>query len=159
MNTERIRLSFIALVLACAPALGCTHGARLDTPAGFASLGDDGDFSYRAASARGVVLTTRTEPNDVKANTDFWAEALDVRLKDRGYVAEGTRAVRTAKGLAGTQLRYTTTKNGRPHRYWVTVIATKSKVYVIEAAGDREAFDPAQPTVERAIASLDASDG
>jgi len=152
MNKILAPLAFLLLA-------ACTHGARLETPSGFANLGDDDAFSYRAASARGVVITTRTEPNDVKANTDFWAEALDVRLKDRGYVADGTKAVKTNKGLAGTQLRYLTKKNGRDHRYWVTVIATKSKVYVIEAAGDKDAFDPATPTVEHAIGTLDATDG
>ena len=149
-------LALLAALLLAA----CTHGGRLETPSGFANLGDDDAFSYRAASARGVVITTRTQPNDVKANTDFWAEALDVRLKDRGYVADGTKkTVKTDKGLTGTQLRYLTTKNGREHRYWVTVIATKSKVYVVEAAGDKDAFDPATPTVEHAIGTLDATDG
>jgi len=40
---------------------------------------------------------------------------------------------------------YTTTKNGRAHRYLGHVIATKSKVYVVEAAGDKEPFDVAEP--------------
>ena len=140
-------------------AAGCTHGGRLDTPNGFANLGDQGDFSYRATSARGVVLATRTEPNEVKANTDFWAETLDLRLRDEGYTADGqTRKVHTAKGLDGTQLRYTTERDGRTHRYWVTVFATKSKVYVVEAAGDKVPFDAAETTVEKAIATLDASE-
>ncbi len=157
MYSAWIRSSFTAAVLALAAA-GCSHGARLDTPAGFANLGYRADFSYRATSARGVVLATRTEPNDVAANTDFYAEALDLRLRDSGYVAEGTRTVRTAKGLSGTQLRYVTVRDGRPHRYWVTVFATKSKVYVVEAAGDKVPFDAAEATLERAISTLDATD-
>jgi hypothetical protein len=66
--------------------------------------------------------------------------------------------VKTARGLEGTQLRYTTTKNGRAHRYWITVFATKKKVFVVEAAGDKEPFDKAIPAVESAIASLDATE-
>jgi hypothetical protein len=154
MYSAYIRAALAALLL-----VACSHGGRLDTPAGFANLGDRADFSYRATSARGVVLAARTEPNDVKANTDFYAEALDLRLRDAGYVAEGqTRKVHTARGLDGTQLRYTTTRDGRPHRYWVTVFATKSKVYVVEAAGDKVPFDAAESTVEKAIATLDATD-
>ena len=143
-------------LLSC--ATGCTHGARLSTPAGFATLEEGGAYGYRATSAKGVVLATRTEPNDVKANTEFWAETLDAKLRDKGYVADGTRNVKTAKGLAGTQLRYLTTKNGREHRYWVTVFATKSKVFVVEAGGDKEPFDKAGVAVDSAIASLDATD-
>ena len=65
--------------------------------------------------------------------------------------------MKTDKGLTGTQLRYTTTKNGREHRYWVTVFATKKKVFVVEAAGDKEPFDKSVASVDRAIASLDAT--
>ena len=158
MNSESIRFAFTSIFLAVSLA-ACTHGGRLDTPAGFANLGEQGDFSYRATSAKGVVVATRTEPNDVKANTEFWAETLDLRLKDAGYTAEGpSRAVRTDKGLTGAQLRYTTTRAGREHRYWVTVFATKSKVYVVEAAGDKTPFDASTAAVEKAISSLDATD-
>jgi hypothetical protein len=148
----------LALIITALAATACSRGARLDTPSGFATLGDDDRYSYRATSARGVVLATRTEPNDVAANTAFWAEALDARLRDQGYAAEASREVKTARGLAGTQLRYTATRNGRPHRYWVTVFATRSKVFVVEAAGDQEPFDKAAPAVDHAIATLDASD-
>jgi hypothetical protein len=157
MYTARI---IAKLTLACTLLFGTAacHGARLETPNGFATLDEAGAYSYRATSAKGVVLATRTEKNDVKANTEFWAETLDAKLKDRGYVADGTRNVKTSKGLTGTQLRYTTTKNGREHRYWVTVFATSKKVFVVEAAGDMEPFDKAVPAVDRAIASLDASE-
>ena len=144
--------TFLSL-FALAALAGCSRGARLETPSGFATLEDDSQnqFSYRATSARGVVLATRTQPNDVKANTEFWADALDLRLKDKGYVAESTRTVKTAKGLSGTQIRYVTSRNGREHRYWLTVFATKSKVYVVEAAGDKEPFDKAAGTVDSAM--------
>ena len=154
MNTTRIAV-ILALVLGSA---ACTRGARLSTPNGFATLEEGAGYSYRATSAKGVVLATRTEPNDVKANTEFWAETLDAKLRDRGYVADGTRNVKTTKGLAGTQLRYTTTKNGREHRYWVTVFATKAKVFVVEAAGDKEPFDKSVSAVDGAIATLDATE-
>ena len=155
MKSTRIAALFTLLLCAA----GCTHGARLSTPSGFATLDEGGAYSYRATSAKGVVLATRTEPNDVKANTEFWAETLDAKLRDKGYVADGgSRSVKTAKGLAGTQLRYLTTKNGREHRYWVTVFATNKKVFVVEAAGDKEPFDKATLAVDGAIASLDATE-
>lgn len=154
MKTERIAFLFTLLLTAA-----CTHGARLETPSGFATLDGSSAYSYRATSAKGVVLATRTEPNDVKANTEFWAETLDAKLRDKGYVADGAmHNVKTAKGLEGTQLRYLTSKNGREHRYWVTVFATKSKVFVVEAAGDKEPFDKSVSAVDRAITSLDATE-
>lgn len=154
MKTERIAFLFTLLLTAA-----CTHGARLDTPSGFATLDGSSAYSYRATSAKGVVLATRTEPNDVKANTEFWAETLDAKLRGKGYTADGaTRNVKTGKGLVGTQLRYLTSRNGREHRYWVTVFATKAKVFVVEAAGDKEPFDKSVAAVDGAIASLDATE-
>jgi len=155
MKTERLGFLFTLLLLTA----GCTHGARLDTPSGFATLDGSSAYSYRAASAKGVVLATRTESNDVKANTEFWAEMLDAKLREKGYVVDGSsRTVKTAKGLSGTQLRYTTSKGGREHRYWVTVFATKSKVFVVEAAGDKEPFDKSVAAVDGAITTLDATE-
>jgi hypothetical protein len=154
MNTARIALA-LAFLLGTA---ACTHGARLATPSGFATLEEGGSYSYRATSAKGVVLATRTEPNSVKANTEFWAETLDAKLRDKGYVADGTRDVKTSRGLKGTQLRYTTTKDGREHRYWISVFVTQSKVFVVEAAGDKEPFDKSTSALEGAIASLDATE-
>ncbi len=151
-----ITMKTALLALALVVLAGC-HGARLETPAGFATLGSTTEYSYRATSARGVVLATRAEPNEVKANTAFWAEALDAKLRDKGYAPDGNRNVKTERGLEGTQLRYVTTRNGRPHRYWISVFATDKKVFVVEAAGDKEPFDAAEAVVEKAVASLDAT--
>lgn len=154
MKTERIAFLFTLLLTAA-----CTHGARLETPSGFATLDGSSAYSYRATSAKGVVLATRTQPNAVKANIEFWAETLDAKLRDKGYTVDGSsRGVTTAKGLSGTQLRYLTSKGGREHRYWVTVFVTKSKVFVVEAAGDKEQFDKSVAAVDSAITSLDATE-
>jgi hypothetical protein len=40
----------------------------------------------------------------------------------------------------------------------VTVFATAKKVFVVEAAGEKEPFDKAVTSVDSAIASLDATD-
>lgn len=152
-----LRLLAALVAAACLATVGCHPGAKLDTPSGFATLDRTDDFSYRAASARGVVLATRTESNDVAGNAEFWTDALDEAMQQKGYGRATRKAVRTQKGLAGTQLQYETSRNGREHRYWLTVFATKSKVYVVEAAGDKEPFDKAKDTIDKAIASLDAS--
>lgn len=156
MNPLRsISLAFV-LLLAAPFAAGC-HGARLETPSGFATLDTTDDYSYRAASAKGVVIAARTESNEVKANTEFWTEALDAKLREKGYVAESSRTVQTAKGFTGSQIRYSADRNGRTHRYWLTVFTTKKKVYVVEAAGDKEVFDKSQKTVDDAISTLDVT--
>ncbi len=138
---------------ALAGAAGCSTSARLETPGGFATLGKDTTYAYRATSARGVVLATRTEKNDLHGNTEFWAESIDLKLSRAGYVKRSESTVR-ARGLEGRQLRYTLERNAREQRYWVTVFVSGEKVVVVEAAGDAVHFAQAEPTVERAIASL-----
>jgi hypothetical protein len=135
-------------------ALAACHGGRLATPSGFATLDSDDAYSYRATNAQGVVLGVRTESNEVKATVDFWADTLDVRLRDSGYSFMKKEDARTRGGLVGRQLRYEVMRGGRAQRYWLTVFATEKKVYVVEAAGDKDAFEGAAPMVESAIASL-----
>jgi hypothetical protein len=142
----------VAATLACAS--GCSTSARLDTPSGFATLGHDATFRYRATSARGVVLAARAEKNELRANTEFWAESIDLRLSGAGYVKRSEQAVKSRGGLEGKQLRYTLTRNAREHRYWVTVFVKGDHVVLVEAAGDTAHFAPAEATVERAIASV-----
>jgi hypothetical protein len=160
MSQRTLRSRTLTLFLGLALGLGalttgCTHGARLTTPSGFATLKESAGYTYRAANAKGIVLATRSEPNELRANTDFWAEVLDAKFRDEGYAAESSRAVTTQRGLVGTQLMYTRTEGGREVRYWVTVFATDQRVYVVEAAGAKDAFDRARPVIDAAIGSLE----
>jgi hypothetical protein len=152
-----------SLLLLCALGLAAPAcaGPRVNTPAGFATLGDDDHFSYRAASAEGVVLAVRVERNRPEGNLAFWSRVVDERMQSRGYVPDGDpRPVQSADGLAGTQYRYRVAHQGRAHRYWVAVFVkpggflSRSRVYVVEAGGDQEVFDPAAAAVERAMASF-----
>lgn len=149
---------FFALALTAASALatlqGCTSVAKLDTPSGFATVPHDDTFAYRALSAKGVVLATRTEKNDLRGNTDFWSESIDLKLTRAGYTKQGDVEVATARGLKGRQLRYSVERRGREHRYWVTVFLKDDRVVLVEAAGDTEHFKAAEATVERSIATL-----
>jgi len=101
-----------------------------------------------------VVIAARQESNDAKAGLDFWVHAVDLRLKHDGYVAEGDRPIKTDLGLEGRELRYTRDDHGRTMRYLLGVFATDKKVYLVEAGGDKDDFDPAQPDIERAMRSL-----
>jgi hypothetical protein len=139
-------------------SLGCTPGARLEAPGDFATLGRHGGYDFRAASANGVVVGVRREPNDLRASVDYWAGALDARLRRDGYSPDGKkdpdRVVTTARGLAGRELHYTRAEDRRTYCYWLAVFATQDHVYLVEAGGDAEAFEPAKAEVEKAVLSL-----
>lgn len=143
-------LLFAALALSAA----CTHPAGLNAPPTFARLEGASPFTYRAASANGVVLGVRTEKNELHANVDFWTDAIDLRLRRQGYVADAARAVTSATGMPGKQVRYSREEDRRTVRYWVTVYVTDTNVYVVEAAGDKDAFDPQEKSIEGIVTSL-----
>lgn len=101
-----------------------------------------------------VSPTARTEKNDLRGNTDFWSESIDLKLTRAGYTKQADKEVTTARGLKGRQLRYAVERRGREHRYWVTVFLKDDRVVLVEAAGDSEHFGAAEATVERSIATL-----
>ncbi len=57
----------------------------------------------------------------------------------------------SAGGLDGRLLRYEVHRDGRLHRYWATVFVTSRWVYVVEAVGDHELFDPAEEVLAQTI--------
>lgn len=150
-----LRRIFVTALAASAFALaGCGASPNLHTPAGFAELDDQDPYAYRATTAKGVVIAVHEQPNEPRADAAFWTTALDARLRREGYAHQSTLAVKSAAGLPGQQLRYTRDEDRREYRYWLTVFVTEDRVFVVEAAGDKEHFDPEQRTVEGAVLSL-----
>lgn len=143
----------IITALALALTTAACSKASLVTPPQFAAV-DGSDYDFRATTAQGIVIAARTEKNKPEANLGFWTRAVDLRMKRDGYTAYAEKPFKTDAGLEGTQLRYTHKDAGRTMRYWLTVFATESKVYLVEAGGDEEDFAPAEAEIERAIRSL-----
>jgi hypothetical protein len=135
---------------------GCSRGFDIQTPDGFAEL-DEGDYSYRATSAEGVVIAVRREDNDPEGNLAFWSAAVDYELRRKGYSAVSSKDVKSGGGVSGKQIRYTLTREGRPNVLWATVYVTGGHVTVVEAGGDAAHFEHVEADVERAIGAIDVS--
>lgn len=146
------RLPLILALSLLAPACASFH---LNTPNGFAQLEDDERYDYRATNADGVVIAVRVERNEPLANLEFWGRVVDERLRRQGYVPNGNpEPVQSANGVPGVLFHYGATVGGREHRYQVAVFVRARKVFVVEAGGDREVFDPAAAAVTRAFRSF-----
>jgi hypothetical protein len=151
----RSLILLVATVACAAPSVACSSSAKLTPPPGFAEIEAKKEpYVYRATTARGVVVAARVEKNEPRGNLDFWAEAVDLRVRNDGFQGEAPKNVTGATGIPGKLLRYSKTENGRTVRYFVTVYTTEKRVYVVEAAGDSERFDPLVAEVERAELSL-----
>jgi hypothetical protein len=145
----KISKLLLALSLLAPLAIACGPSAKLASPNGFAHVG--GDYDDRITNAHGVVVGARVEKNEPQANLDFWVEAVDLRLKARGYEADGEAAdVKNASGIPGRSLHY---KRGW-YRYWIDVYATEKRVVVVEATGDARDFDAAKTSVEASMRSV-----
>ncbi len=145
-----MRASILALLVAVSlAATGCGAAARLTAPDGFAHV--DGEYDDRVTSARGVVVGARVEANDPRANLAFWAEAIDLRLRAKGYAAEEPKDVQSSTGIPGRSLRYTFFDGTRHNRYWVDVFTTDQRVILVEAAGAQSDFDAVGPVLERTM--------
>jgi hypothetical protein len=131
---------------------GC--GPKLAPPASFGKL-DSGAYDYRAATPQGIVIAARSEKNKPRANVDFWSHAVDVRLRQGGYAKTSEGAIATDRGLPGIEMRYTREQEGRAYDYVLALFVKERRVYVVEAAGDKEDFAPARAEVEQAIRSLE----
>ena len=150
--TSLRRLPLILALSLLAPACASFH---LNTPNGFAQLEDDERYDYRATNADGVVIAVRVERNEPLANLEFWGRVVDERLRRQGYVPDGNpEPVQSANGIPGVLFHYGATIGGREHRYQVAVFVRARKVFVVEAGGDREVFDPAAAAVSRSLRSF-----
>jgi hypothetical protein len=137
-------------------ASGCSS-ATVVPPSDFAYV-EGGDYEVRASSAEGVVIAVRENDNDMKGNLAFWSSVISSKLERAGYARDAAEKVTTAAGLEGQELRFQTTKNGRPHRYWINLFVTKNRVYLIEAGGDAAFFDEkTEKRVRDSVASFSES--
>jgi hypothetical protein len=158
-----MRLVSSLAVLSIALASAACTGPELAPPPAFAAVGGGAGYDYRAATPQGIVVAVRHEKNDPQADVGFWANAVDLRLKRDGYTPSGESKVKTDRGLEGVELSYARTDQGRTYRYVVALfvkerremlVFKKHDLFVVEAGGDAEDFDPARADVERAIRSL-----
>ena len=143
---RKIVLSLALLTAACGPT------SKLSAPDGFAHVG--GEYDDRVASASGVVIGTRVVANEPKANLDFWTQAIDLRLRQKGYEPyEQPQDVKSETGLPGRSLHYVFFDGTRKNRYFVDVYATSRRILLVEAAGDATDFDANLPKVVGAMRS------
>lgn len=147
--------TLLVLVLA-----GCGAGFTVDAPSDFVSLDDASShargYALRATSADGVVMGVRTLENDRHGSADFWVEAIRNRLRrDQGYALVSEADVSAASGQRGHQMRFGHDDDGgHPYVYWVTVFVTHERIFVVEAGGRRDRFEPATAEVETSLSTF-----
>ncbi len=146
----------VPLLLAALAVSGCGTSFELKQPSNFVVLDDHrGAYDFRAVDADGVVMAVREVDNNPRGTLYFWEKAVKNRLRTiGGYALAEEKDVHAAGGQRGRQLRFGRDQNGHPYVYWLTLFVTHDRVYVVEAGGRQDNFQPVQAKVERAIAQF-----
>jgi hypothetical protein len=155
-----MRILLVAILTAWAMS-ACGVPYRVAVPDSMIELNESrwSQYSMRATTPDAVVFAVRTirqgDNADVpRGDLDFWTDALDLRMRTiGGYALLETVEVTSADGTDGVQLRFGHDQETVPYVYNVTIFVTDRFVHVIEAGGERDAYDEQSGSIDSAVAS------
>jgi len=153
MNISFMRRAF--LVLGLFALVGCGRPFKVATAPGFVPLENQGDFAYRATTPEGVVIAVRVIDDEERGDIAFWTQALTLQLRDaNGYALIETTDITSRDGTKGKLLKLGHDEDKKPFTYWVGVYLAQGRLFVVEAGGQKEAFDRARANIEWTMASI-----
>jgi hypothetical protein len=148
----------IAFSVALSSLVGCGPSFEASTPSGFVELEERSysKYDYRATTAEGVVIGVREIDNDVEGEREFWLTAIRNKMRERGgYALIKEVEVKSADGVAGTQLRFGHDDgNNKPHLYYLTVFVTPETLWLLEAGGTKELMEKEAARVQQAVSAF-----
>jgi hypothetical protein len=150
IKSRVIRPCVFLLVLALA-ASGCTMPFNAEVPAGFAVSKKKGNTLIY--SPDGFKMRIKTEKNNPKKDTLFWSEALKTHLKNNGYFLYNESPF-NSKNLEGTKIIWLMPVSHDYYKYMTAVAVKGSKIYIIEASGEKKLFDSYEEDMEKIISSV-----
>jgi hypothetical protein len=152
-------------LLSCCAALatlaGCGRPFEVRTPRGFVELENQGpDYAYRATTADGVVVAVRAIDAPGREDLGFWEQAVTLELRGAsGYALLAKKDIRSEDGTAGRELQFGHDENGKPYSYRVALFTAQSRVFLLEAGGEKEALARVAPQLDWQIATFHAQCG
>ena len=150
MPNARKHLMILVAVGAACLAGGCGHA--IDTPDGFVTVDQVGEFDTRAVSADGVVIGLRIQDNPEDGTLEFWSTAIQNEITDRrGYELIDTEAVTNEAGTPGTLMTFDAKRETLEMAYMLAVFVDKGDVVIAEAGGPADAFVPHQDAIRAAL--------
>lgn len=135
----------------------CGKPFKIETAPGFVPLEKQSDYSYeyRATTPEGVVIAVRVIDDEDRGDLDFWTQALTLQLRDvSGYALLETTDTKSRDGTKGKILKLGHDEDNKPFTYWVGVFLAQGRLFIVEAGGQKDAFERAKPNVEWTLATL-----
>lgn len=142
----------------CVAALsvgGCKNFTMF-TAKDFVVLKDSQPYDFRATTPEGLVMGVREFDNSAQhGELKFWTTAIESELRlDQGYALEKTSEVTTLQGQKGVQMRFGLDRDEVAHVYIVTVFATESRVFVLEAGGTEALVKKHQAQIDWSVSEF-----
>lgn len=150
---SRITCSFIGVAM-LAGLSGCLP--VMDTPKNFIHVEkhDLGDYTMRAVSADGVVVSLCNRPNMQNGTLEFWSRAIVNEMTGRGYTLVNNEAVKSEIDLAGQLLTFSTHSRGAPFTYMLAMYVKNNAVIVAEAGGKASAVKEVEDDLRKSLLSV-----
>ena len=146
----------IAATLLAALAAGAGCKQHVKTPAEFAKMENPGyGFEFRAISPDEVVIGVQRKPNEPKGDLEFWTSVWKDKyppIKDYQFVE--TKDIKTAKGLPGSWLVFSSEEEDGMFRLVIGLFVVKKNIWILTAGGKEEAVKSHEGDIEAAFESF-----
>ena len=154
---KKIIIICAVLLLAC----GCKI---IDTPGGYICTKKPYGYLFKAVSTNGCAFTVTETTNEGNAELETWKEAAKNQLtRGKGYQLLSEDKLETSKGSPGWEMVFAANQSGLEYVYYVAVarwdrywpeIWGIHKLYIIEAAGEKEYIEEDLAEIKRAARTL-----
>jgi hypothetical protein len=148
----------LMLVIAATMALAASACGRpfdVKTAPGFVELENQHEFDYRATTPEGVVVGVRVVEDEKRGDLAFWTQAVTLQMRDAsGYALLDSADVTSGDGTKGRLLKFGHDEDDKPYVYWVSIFPAQSRLFLVEAGGQKELFERARANVESTMKSV-----
>jgi hypothetical protein len=145
----------IICLIALLGLVACGKPFKVETAPGFVPLENQGEYAYRSTTPEGVVVAIRVIDDEDRGDIAFWTQALTLQLRDvSGYALLETKDITSRDGTKGKLLKLGHDEDGKPFTYWVGAFLAQGRLFIVEAGGQKDAFERARPNVEWTMASI-----
>lgn len=135
---------FLLLPVSCTPY-------KVDIPEIFAAQKEGGKTVFY--SPDGFKASIKNEKNRPEKNTAFWAEALKTQLEGEGYLIVSEKPF-TSDNLEWVSFTWLLPKGQSYYKYMTALSVRGKKIFIMEAAGEKDIFDSYEKDVENIITSI-----
>lgn len=149
-------MRFIAKILCVSFAWLCGACAvpyTMETPASFRRFDDSRQF--KMITADGVLLKARQVENYPKGDLDFWTDAMDRHLTERGYLRKSQSCFQTNIGKKACTLNFALPYGADDWIFSETLFVLEDVIVLVETAGPFERFAEIEDELAAALKTFD----